>query len=162
MSLKPEDWQEFLALAAQTEVPESVLTNRHDEPAPYRVLKEHGCNKYLLKKATPIDGELRSRRCRRRHRAGPSRLIARVIRLLDPLGPNHTQNRSLTLCPRALGWRFPSPFPPSSMPARHRHHHSSERRKSFTITLESCTRSAGICVHDALETVTTMDRNMQL
>jgi hypothetical protein len=46
------------------------------------------------------------------------------------------------------------------MPAQHRHHHSSERRKSFTITLESRTRSAGICVHDALETATTMSRNM--
>jgi hypothetical protein len=46
------------------------------------------------------------------------------------------------------------------MPARHRHHHSSERRKSFTITLESCSRSSGIRVHDALETVTTIDRNM--
>jgi hypothetical protein len=48
------------------------------------------------------------------------------------------------------------------MPARHRHLHSSERRKSFTITLESCSRSAGICVHDAMETVTTMSRNMQV
>jgi hypothetical protein len=47
------------------------------------------------------------------------------------------------------------------MPARHRHHHSSGRRNTFTITLESCSRSAGICVHDALETVTTNDRNMQ-
>jgi hypothetical protein len=46
------------------------------------------------------------------------------------------------------------------MPARHRHHDSSEQRKSFTITPESCSRSAGICVHDALETVTTNDRNM--
>jgi hypothetical protein len=47
------------------------------------------------------------------------------------------------------------------MPARHRHHHSSTRRKSFTITLESCSRSSGIRVHDALETVNTIDRNMQ-
>jgi hypothetical protein len=48
------------------------------------------------------------------------------------------------------------------MPARHRYHHSSEARKTFTITLESCSRSAGIRVHDALETVTTIERNMQL
>jgi hypothetical protein len=47
------------------------------------------------------------------------------------------------------------------MPARHRHRRSSERRKSITITLESCLRSAGIRVHDALETVNTMHRNMQ-
>lgn len=33
------------------------------------------------------------------------------------------------------------------MPARHGHHRSSEQRKSFTITLESCSPSAGICVH---------------
>jgi hypothetical protein len=46
------------------------------------------------------------------------------------------------------------------MPARHRHHHSSARRKSFTITLESCSRSSGIRVHDALETVSAIDRNM--
>jgi hypothetical protein len=48
------------------------------------------------------------------------------------------------------------------MPARHRHHHSTERRKLFTITLESCSRSAGIRVHDALETVITMSRNMHV
>jgi hypothetical protein len=48
------------------------------------------------------------------------------------------------------------------MPARHRHYNSTERRKLFTITLESCSRSAGIRVHDALETVITMSRNMQL
>jgi hypothetical protein len=46
------------------------------------------------------------------------------------------------------------------MPARHRHHHSTERRKLFTITLESCSRPPGIRVHDALETVITMSRNM--
>jgi hypothetical protein len=46
------------------------------------------------------------------------------------------------------------------MPARHRHHDSTERRKLFTITLESCSRSAGIRVHDAVETVITMSRNM--
>jgi len=47
------------------------------------------------------------------------------------------------------------------MPARHRHRHSSEHRKLITITLESCSRSAGICVHDALEAVNTMRRNTQ-
>jgi hypothetical protein len=46
------------------------------------------------------------------------------------------------------------------MLARHRHHDSSETRKMFTITLESCSRSAEIRVHNALETVTTIDRNM--
>jgi len=48
------------------------------------------------------------------------------------------------------------------MPARHRHHDSTEHRKLFTITLESCSRSAGIRVHDAVETVITMSRNMHL
>jgi len=48
------------------------------------------------------------------------------------------------------------------MPERHRHHDSTERRKLFTIALESCSRSGGIRVHDALETVITMSRNMQL
>jgi hypothetical protein len=47
------------------------------------------------------------------------------------------------------------------MPERHRHHDSTERRKLFTITLESCSRSGGIRVHDAVETVITMSRNMQ-
>jgi hypothetical protein len=46
------------------------------------------------------------------------------------------------------------------MPERHRHHDSTERRKLFTITLESCSRSGGIRVHDAVETVITMSRNM--
>jgi hypothetical protein len=32
--------------------------------------------------------------------------------------------------------------------------------RSVVITLESCSRSAGICVHDELGTVTTMSRNM--
>jgi hypothetical protein len=50
------------------------------------------------------------------------------------------------------------------------HHHrcrhgivitSSVGRKTFTITLESCSRSAGICVHHVLETVTTMSRNLR-
>lgn len=31
----------------------------------------------------------------------------------------------------------------------------------FTITLESCSRLAGVRVHDALETVTTIDQNMR-
>jgi hypothetical protein len=47
------------------------------------------------------------------------------------------------------------------MPERHRHHDSTERRKLFTITLESCLRSGGIRVHDAVETVITMNRNTQ-
>jgi hypothetical protein len=47
------------------------------------------------------------------------------------------------------------------MPERHRHHDSTERRKLFTITLESFSRSAGIRVHDEVETVITMSRNMQ-
>jgi hypothetical protein len=47
------------------------------------------------------------------------------------------------------------------MPARHRHHDSTERRKLFTITLESCSRSIGIRVHEAVETVITIGRNMQ-
>jgi hypothetical protein len=46
------------------------------------------------------------------------------------------------------------------MPALHRHRHSSERGKSITITMESCSRSVGIRVHDVLETVKTMRRNM--
>jgi hypothetical protein len=41
------------------------------------------------------------------------------------------------------------------MPARHRHHHSSERPKTFTMTLVSCSRSSGIGVHDAVETAFT-------
>jgi len=48
------------------------------------------------------------------------------------------------------------------MPARHRHHHSSEWPKTFTMTLESCSRSFGTCVHDALETAFTHSRNMQI
>jgi hypothetical protein len=47
------------------------------------------------------------------------------------------------------------------MPARHRHHDSTEHQKLFTITLESCSRYGGIRVHDAVETVITMSRNMQ-
>jgi hypothetical protein len=47
------------------------------------------------------------------------------------------------------------------MPERHRHHDSTERRELFTITLESCSRSGGIRVHDEVETVITMSRNMQ-
>jgi hypothetical protein len=48
------------------------------------------------------------------------------------------------------------------MQARHRHHHSSERPKTFTKTLESCSRSSGIGVHDAVETAFTNSRNMQV
>jgi hypothetical protein len=48
------------------------------------------------------------------------------------------------------------------MPTRHRHRHSSERGKSITITMGSCSRSVGIRVHDALEIVNTMRRNMHL
>jgi hypothetical protein len=48
------------------------------------------------------------------------------------------------------------------MPERHRHHDSAERRKLFTITLESCSRAAGIRVHDKVKTVIAMIRNMQL
>jgi len=47
------------------------------------------------------------------------------------------------------------------MPARHRNHYSSERPKTFTMTLESCSRSLGISAHDALETAFTLRRNMQ-
>jgi hypothetical protein len=46
------------------------------------------------------------------------------------------------------------------MPERH-HHDSTERRKLFTITLESCSRSGGIRVQDAVETVINMSRNRQ-
>jgi hypothetical protein len=49
----------------------------------------------------------------------------------------------------------------SAMPARHRERHSSAHPKTFTITLELCSRPPGIRVHDALETVITMLRNMQ-
>jgi hypothetical protein len=48
------------------------------------------------------------------------------------------------------------------MPERHRHHDSTERRELFTITLESCSRSGGIRVHDEVETVITMSRNMHI
>jgi hypothetical protein len=48
------------------------------------------------------------------------------------------------------------------MPARHREHHSTAHPKTFTITLERYSHPAGICVHDALETVNTIDRNMQV
>jgi len=47
------------------------------------------------------------------------------------------------------------------MPARHGHRLSSEGRQLITIALESSSRSAGILVHDALETVNTIGRNMQ-
>jgi hypothetical protein len=47
------------------------------------------------------------------------------------------------------------------MPARHREHHYATPQKAFTMKLESCSRSAGISVHVALETPFTIDRNMQ-
>jgi hypothetical protein len=47
------------------------------------------------------------------------------------------------------------------MPARHRERHSTARPKTFTITMEWCSRPPGIRVHDALETAFTIDRNMQ-
>jgi hypothetical protein len=56
--------------------------------------------------------------------------------------------------------RFPSAFSSSAVPERHRHHDSTERQTLFTVTLESCSRSGGIRVHDAVETVITMSRNM--
>jgi hypothetical protein len=60
-------------------------------------------------------------------------------------------------------WRqFPSAFSSSAMPERHRHHDSIERRKLFTITLESCSLSGGSRVHDEVEAAITMRRNMQL
>jgi len=46
------------------------------------------------------------------------------------------------------------------MPERHRHHDSTEPRKLFTITLGSYSRADGIRVHDEVETVITMSRNM--
>jgi len=42
---------------------------------------------------------------------------------------------------------------------RHRHYDSIDRRKLFTTTRESCSRSIGIRVHDAAETIITMIRN---
>src|SRR5216683_1755581 len=47
------------------------------------------------------------------------------------------------------------------MPPRHRTIHSAPSSKLFTLRLESCSRSAGISVHVALETPFTIDRNMQ-
>jgi antitoxin VapB len=38
LSRKPEGWQGFLALAAQTAVPEDFMTDRQDAPAPEREL----------------------------------------------------------------------------------------------------------------------------
>jgi antitoxin VapB len=38
LSKKPESWQGFLELAAQVEVPENFMAERHDEPAPEREL----------------------------------------------------------------------------------------------------------------------------
>jgi hypothetical protein len=48
------------------------------------------------------------------------------------------------------------------MPARHRERHSTAFPKTFTITMEWCSRTHGIRVHDALETANTMRRNMQM
>jgi hypothetical protein len=47
------------------------------------------------------------------------------------------------------------------MPAWQRERYSSTLPKSFTITLEFCSRSAGFSVHIALETPFTKTRNMQ-
>ncbi|MGO9932867.1 MAG: hypothetical protein ACLPV8_13790, partial [Steroidobacteraceae bacterium] len=42
-----------------------------------------------------------------------------------------------------------------------RERYSGTPAKPFTMRLESCSRRVGIDVHDALETLTTMSRNMQ-
>ena len=47
-----------------------------------------------------------------------------------------------------------------TMPARQRKHYSASPPKVFTITLEPCSRSAGINVHVTLETLFTISRNM--
>jgi hypothetical protein len=44
---------------------------------------------------------------------------------------------------------------PSSMQARHRHHHSSKQRKLFTITMDRARIQLESCVHDALGTLFT-------
>ena len=71
----------------------------------------------------------------------------------QPLSATHHPTRS------DFWRRFPSAFSSSAMPERHRHHDSTERRKLFTITLDSCSRSGGIRVHDEMETVITMPRH---
>lgn len=38
LSRKPDSWEGFLELAAQVEVPEDFMADRHDEPAPEREL----------------------------------------------------------------------------------------------------------------------------
>ena len=48
-----------------------------------------------------------------------------------------------------------------TMPARHRERYSGTPHKVSTITLEFCSRAAGIRVHVALETLSTMSRNSQ-
>jgi hypothetical protein len=48
-----------------------------------------------------------------------------------------------------------------SMPAQHREHLYAPPQKSFTFSLESCSRSTGISVHVTAETSFTMSRNMQ-
>jgi hypothetical protein len=50
----------------------------------------------------------------------------------------------------------------STMPARHRERYSSSPQKLSTITPNPCPRSAGITVHVALETLSTMSRNTQV
>lgn len=47
----------------------------------------------------------------------------------------------------------------STMPARHRERYSGTPHKPFTITMEFCSRAAGIRVHVALETLSTMSRH---
>jgi len=49
-----------------------------------------------------------------------------------------------------------------TMPARQREHYSGSPPKVFTLTLELCSRPAGIGVHVGLETLFTMSRNMHL
>jgi hypothetical protein len=46
-------------------------------------------------------------------------------------------------------------------PIRHRERNSAAPQKTITYPLESRSRPAVIGVHDALETVNTIDRNMQ-
>ncbi len=38
LSRKPESWEGFLTLSAQTQVPEDFMKNREDRPAPEREL----------------------------------------------------------------------------------------------------------------------------
>jgi hypothetical protein len=52
--------------------------------------------------------------------------------------PDHVHNRVVTPYRESSGGDSHRSFSPASMPARHRHQHSSKRRKAFTIMLESC------------------------